>query len=68
MLELVIWQEKKSGVSSRILKFNDKTLYVHCFNHRFNRSPKREQFLKNVKKLFDVDTTKEKLIHVCLTH
>ena len=27
---------KKSGVSSRILKLNDKTLYVHCFNHRFN--------------------------------
>ena len=27
---------KKSGASSRILKLNDKTLYVHCFNHRFN--------------------------------
>ena len=27
---------KKSGVSSRILKLNDKALYVHCFNHRFN--------------------------------
>ena len=24
---------KKSGVSSRILKLNDKALYVHCFNH-----------------------------------
>ena len=85
---------KKSGVSSRILKLNDKALYVHCFNHRlnlviakscniqkvrnlmgiikeisyfFNLSPKREQFLKDVKKLFDLDTAKEKLIDVCLT-
>ena len=85
---------KKSGVSSRILKLNDKALYVHCVNHRFNLviakscniqkvrnlmgiikeisyffnlSPKREQFLKDVKKLFDVDTTKEKLMDVCLT-
>ena len=24
---------KKSGASSRILKLNDKVLYVHCFNH-----------------------------------
>ena len=32
-----------------------------------NLSPKREQFLKDIKKLFDVDTTKEKLIDVCLT-
>ena len=24
---------KKSGTSSRILKLNDKVLYVHCFNH-----------------------------------
>ena len=24
---------KKSGASSRILKLNDKTLYVYCFNH-----------------------------------
>ena len=29
--------------------------------------PKREQFLKDVKKLFDIDTTKEKLIDFCLT-
>ena len=85
---------KKSAVSYRILKLNDKALYVHCFNHRFNLvitkscniqkvrnmmgiikeisyffnlSPKREQFLKDVKKLFDKDTTKEKLIDVCLT-
>ena len=85
---------KKSGVSSRILKLNDKALYVHCFNHRlnlviakscniqkvrnlmgiikeisyfFNLLPKREQFLKDVKKLFDLDTAKEKLIDVCLT-
>ena len=84
---------KKSGVSSRILKLNDKALYVHCFNHRlnlviakscniqkvrnlmgiikeisyfFNLLPKREQFLKDVKKLFDVGT-KEKLIDVYLT-
>ena len=27
---------KKSGVSSRIFKLNDKALYVHCFNHRLN--------------------------------
>ena len=27
---------KKSGVSSRILKLNNKALYVHCFNHQFN--------------------------------
>ena len=26
---------KKSGVAFRILKINDKALYVHCFNHRF---------------------------------
>ena len=32
-----------------------------------NLSPKREKFLKDVKKLFDVDATKEKLIDVCLT-
>ena len=86
--------EKKSGVSSRILKLNDKALYINCFNPRFNLviakscniqkvqnlmgiikeisyffnlSPKREQFLKDVKKLFDLDTAKEKLIDVCLT-
>ena len=85
---------KKSAVSSRILKMNDKTLYVHSFNHQFNLviakscniqklqnlmgiikeisyffnlSPEREQFLKDVKKLFEVDTTKEKLMDVCLT-
>ena len=33
----------------------------------FNFSPKKEQFVKDLKKLFDVDTTKEKLIDVCLT-
>ena len=71
---------KKSGVSSRILELNNKALYVHSFNHRFNLvitkscniqkfrnsmgiikeisyvfslSAKREQFLKDVKKLFD---------------
>ena len=27
---------KKNGISSRILKLNDKALYVHCFNHRLN--------------------------------
>ena len=27
---------KKSDVSSRIFKLNDKALYVHCFNYRFN--------------------------------
>ena len=27
---------KRSRVSSRILKWNDKALYVHCFNHRFD--------------------------------
>ena len=31
-----------------------------------NLSPKREQFLKDVQKLFDVDTTKEKLMDVGL--
>ena len=29
--------------------------------------PERQQFLKDFKKLFDVDTTKEKVIDVCLT-
>ena len=85
---------EKSGVSSRILKLNDKALYVHCFNHRLNLvnakscniqkernlmgfikeisyfftlSSKREQFLKDAEKLFDVVTTEEKLIDVCLT-
>ena len=32
----------------------------------FNLSPKRKQF-EDFKKLFDVDTTKENLIDVCLT-
>ena len=32
-----------------------------------NLLPKREQFLKDIKKLFEVDTTKEKLMDVCLT-
>ena len=86
-------EEKKSGVSSRILKLNDQALYVHCFNPQlnlviakscnvqkvrnlmgvikevsnfFNLLPKREQFLKDVKNLFDVGT-KEKLINVYLT-
>ena len=27
---------EKSGVLSRFLKLNDKALYVHYFNHRFN--------------------------------
>ena len=36
-------------------------------SHFFNLSPRRQQFLKDVKKLFDVDTTKEKLIDVCVT-
>ena len=27
---------KKNGVPCRILKLNDKALYVHCFNHWFN--------------------------------
>ena len=27
---------KKSGVLSRILRLNDKALYVHCFNHLLN--------------------------------
>ena len=84
---------KKSGISSRILKLNNKASYVHCFNHRlnlviakscniqkvrhlmgiikeisyfFNLLSKREQFLKDVKKLFDVGT-KEKLFDVYLT-
>ena len=84
---------KEIDVSSRILKLNDKALYVHNFNHRFNLViakscniqkvrnlmgiikeisyffnllPKREQFLKDVKKLFDVGT-KKKLIDVYLT-
>ena len=37
---------------------------ISCF---FNFSPKKEQFVKDLKKLFDVDTTKENLIDVCLT-
>ena len=40
---------------------------IREISYFFNLSPKREQFLKDVKKLFDVDTTKEKLMDVCLT-
>ena len=40
---------------------------IEEISYFFNLSPKREQFLKDVKKLFDLDTTKEKLIDVCLT-
>ena len=36
-------------------------------SYLFNLSPKRQQFLKDVTKIFDVETTKEKLIDVCLT-
>ena len=36
MMELVIWQGKKSEALSRILELNNKALNVHCFNHRFN--------------------------------
>ena len=36
-------------------------------SYLFNLSPKRQQFLKDIKKIFDVATTKEKLIDVCLT-
>ena len=45
-------------------KFNE------CYQENsyfLNILPKREQLLKDVKKLFDVDTTKERLIDVCLT-
>ena len=49
-----------------------KSVKFNGYYHRnifffFNLSPKRQQFLKDVKKLSDADTTKETLIHVCIT-
>ena len=40
---------------------------INEISYFFNLSLEREQFLKDVKKLFYVGTTKEKLIDLCLT-
>ena len=50
-----------------IQKVRDLVGMIKEISYFFNLLPKREQPLKDVKKLFDVDTTKEKLIDVCLT-
>ena len=53
--------------SCSIQKVRNLMGIIKEISYFFNLSPKREQFLKDVKKLFDVDTTKENLIDVCLT-
>ena len=50
-----------------IQKVQNFIYIIKEISYFFNLSPKREQFVKDLKKLFDVDTTKEKLIDVCLT-
>ena len=52
---------------SNIQKVQNLMDIIKEISYFLNFSPKREQFLKYVKKLFDVDTTKEKLIAICLT-
>ena len=54
MIDLVIWQGKKSGVSSRIIKLNDKALYVHCFNHRFNLVIAKSCNIRKVRNLMGI--------------
>ena len=52
------------------MQYSKSAEFDGCYQRNFiffNLSPKRKQFLKDVKKLFDVDTTKETLIDVCLT-
>ena len=46
--------------SCNIQKVRNLIGIIKEISHFFNLSPKREQFLKDVKKLFDVDITKEK--------
>ena len=45
---------KKSDVSSRIFKLNDKALYVHCFNYRFNLVIDKSCNIHKVKNLMGV--------------
>ena len=53
--------------SCNIQKVRNLMGIIKAISYFLNLSPKREQFLKDVKKLFDLDTVKEKLIDVCLT-
>ena len=53
--------------SFNIQKVRNLMDIIKEISYFFNLSPKREQFLKDVKKLLDVDTTKQKLIDVFLT-
>ena len=53
--------------SCNIQKVRNLMVIIKEISYFFNLSPKWEQFLEDVKKLLDVDTTKEKLIDVCLT-
>ena len=53
--------------SFNIQKVQNLRGIIKEISYFFNLSPKTEQFLKDVKILFDLDTTKEKLIDVSLT-
>ena len=53
--------------SCNIQKLRNLIGIIKEISYFFNLSPKRQQFLEDVKKLFDVDITKEKLTDVCLT-
>ena len=53
--------------SCNIQKVQNLRGIIKEISYFFNLSPKAEQFLKDVKILFDLDTTKEKLIDVSLT-
>ena len=76
MIELVTWQGKKSGVSSRILKLNDKAeLYVHCFNHRLNLVIAKSCNIQKVRNLmgiikeisyfFNLSPKKRAILEIC---
>ena len=46
---------KKSGVSFRILKLNNKALYVHCFNHRLNLAIAKSCNIQKVQNVMGID-------------
>ena len=45
---------KKSSASSRILKLNDKALYVHHFNHQFNLVISKSCNIQKVRNLMGI--------------
>ena len=50
---------KKSGISSRTLKLNDKALYVHNFNHRLNLVIAKSCNIQKVRNLIIMGIIKE---------